>query len=289
MRRPVIYIITVFFTVVVFCSCGRRPRYVISEDKMMEVLFDIRLAQAIYGNNTQFYSDSAKDALIAGVLEKYDITQAQLDTSLIWYADNIEQYRIINDSVSSRLKAKSNLVMTQKSKMDMSSSQKDYLIPPFFYLNQFTSTLRFEVDSFKIKTIASSFLLSFDVQGLSPSQRVDAALYFTYKDTLVRNFYDIDKNKRYVISKPQLPDSLLKSISGYIHVDSKTISNQVVLYNISYSDSTAVKNNATPLSSKSEKPADHPVKTEVLQRNEPLKTDTLKEIDPALMRKRITR
>jgi hypothetical protein len=260
---------------------------------MMDILYDIRLAQAIYGNNSQFYADSRKDALVTGVLEKYDVTQAQLDTSLVWYADNIDQYRIINDSVTSRLRAKSNLLMERKSRMDMKLSQKNYLIPPFYYLNEFTPTLRFDIDSVKIKTInLSSFILSFDVQGLSPLYKADAAVYFTYKDTLVKNSYDIDTNTGYTIAKPQLPDSLLKSISGYIHLDKEIgMPTQVMLYNISYSDSTAIQNNPAIPADKLKHPADQPARVEMMhnRENELIKPDTLKKIDPALLRKRITK
>lgn len=103
MQRFIIYIIilTAFFT-----SCGRRPRYVIPEDKMVDVLYDIHIAQAIYRDNHLYSDDSKKDALIEGVLRKYKITQADLDSSLFWYSDNIQYYRIVNDSVISRLKKK---------------------------------------------------------------------------------------------------------------------------------------------------------------------------------------
>lgn len=293
MRRPVIYITIVLSAIIAFCSCGKRPRYVIPENEMMDILYDIRLVQAIYNNNSQFYTDSLKDALVSGVLEKYDVTQAQLDTSLVWYADNIDQYRIINDSVTSRLRAKSNLLMEQKSKIDMKLSQRNYLIPPFFYLSEFTPTLRFDIDSVKIKTInLSSFVLSFDVQGLKPLQKADATVYFTYKDTLVRNSYDINKNMGYTIAKPQLPDSLLKSISGYIHVDKKIgASGQVMLYNISYSDSTTVKNNPAHPLKKMDHPTDQPAKVEMVhnRENEPIMVDTLKKIDRASMNGRATR
>lgn len=293
MRRTVIYILVVFSVVVAFCSCGKRPGYVISERKMMEILYDIRLAQAVYSSNTQFYSDSLKDALVAGVLEKHDITQAELDTSLVWYADNMDQYRTINDSVASRLRTKSNLLAEQKSKMDMKLSGKNYLIPPFYYLNEFTPTLRFEIDSFKIKTIdLPSFALSFGVQGLSPIQKASVTVYFTYKDTLVRSSYDIDKNTNYTIEKPQLADSLLKSISGYIHIDKKTgMSSQVMLYNISYSDSTSVKKGQVPRLGKPGHPADRPIKSKMIEHkgDELLKADTLKSTERPSMKERPTR
>ena len=292
MRHPIIYIITVLSTIVAFYSCGKRPGNVIPESKMMDILYDIRLAQAIYSNNSQFYADSLKDALVAGVLDKYDVTQAQLDTSLVWYADNIDQYRIINDSVTSRLRAKSNLLAEQKSKMDMRLSQQNYLIPPFYYLNEFTPTLRFEIDSLKIKTInLSSFVLSFDVQGLSPLQKADATVYFTYKDTLITSYNDIDKNTTYTIVKPQLADSLLKSISGYIHIDKRIgMSAQVMLYNISYSDSTSVNKGLTHSPGNPDHSADQPIKLEKidLKEDEPLKADTLKRIERPSMKERIT-
>jgi hypothetical protein len=133
--------------------------------------------------------------------------------------------------------------MENKNKMT-SKNQPDYLIPPFYYLNESTPTMAFEIDSFKIKTIkVSSFRLTFDVQGLSPLQEAKAAVYFNYKDTLVQNSIDIDKNSSYTFTKPQLPDSLLKNISGYVHIGNKPgISSDVLLYNINYSDSIAVKN-----------------------------------------------
>lgn len=266
MKYTVIYIL-VFITV--FCSCGRRPRHVIPEDKMMNILYDIRLVQAIYSSDPNFYADKKKDAMVEGVLDKYGITQAELDSSLVWYADNIESYRQINDSVSSRLRARSNFIAEQKNKMESKSYKTDYIIPPFYYLNEFTPTLAFSIDSFKLKTMhISSFHLTFDVQGLNPLQKADAAIYFTYKDTLVYNTLDIDKNLGYTFVKPQLPDSLLKGISGYVRINNKPgIPSNVLLYNISYSDSVAV-NNPQFLPSESTPVKAGPVRTD---RTQPMK------------------
>lgn len=225
-----------------FYSCSRRPSYVMPEKKMMEVLFDIRLTQSIYMNDPQFKLDEKKDALVAGVLEKHKITQAELDSSLLWYSDNIQAYAEINDSVASRLRAKNEMLMSARMSENTKGRQRlDLFIPTSYSLDKYTPTLAFNIDSFKIKATKniSAFNFKFNVQGLSEKQRAEAAIYFTYKDTLVRKSIPIEANRHYVLSKPQLPDSLLKSISGYIHIKGNVEEPNVLLYNMSYIDSLA--------------------------------------------------
>jgi hypothetical protein len=211
---------------------------------MMDVLYDIRLIQAIYVTDGQFSSDEMKDALVAGVLEKHKITQAELDSSLLWYSDNIQSYSAINDSVASRLKAKSEALTSYRMALNSKGRHKlDLIIPTYYHLDEYTPTLSFTIDSSRIKNIKdiNAFHLKFDVQGLSHSQKAEAAVYFTYKDTSICKVTAIDKNQHYALSKPQLPDSLLKGITGYIHIKNPVgIPSNILLYNISYIDSLGV-------------------------------------------------
>ncbi len=251
MLRPIIYIIIT--TVALLSSCSRRPGYVIPEKKMMEVLYDIRLTQSIYLNDPQFKSDEKKDALVAGVLEKHKITQVELDSSLLWYSDNIQAYSEINDSVAARLRARNEALMSSRIVQNTKGRQRfDLVIPTYYYLDKYTPTLSFNIDSSKIKGMKniSAFNFKFDVQGLNDLQKAEAAVFFTYKDTLIRKVIPIDRNEQYSLSKPQLPDSLLNNISGYIHIRNNTgISSGVILYNMSYIDSVsvspAIQSNAT--------------------------------------------
>lgn len=245
MKQLFIYIILSF--IIMLTACGRKPGYVMSEKKIVDVLYDIQLAQAVYrNNNSQFATDEQKDALVAGVLAKHKISQADLDTSLVWYADNIKYYVVINDSVASRLRAKSNFYNEIKAAADAKTRRANMILPPFFYINDKTPTLGFEVDSFKIKTIdLPNFHLQFDVQGVNPSDKMEAAVFFTYKDTIVKNIIPIKENTHYSFPKPELPDSLLKAIYGYVHMDSRArrLPVNTTLYNISYIDSVSVSAN----------------------------------------------
>lgn len=238
-QRSIIYIIILI--VVSMASCSRRPAYVISEKKMVDVLYDIQLAQAVFRSNNEFASDNRKDALVEGILKKHNITQAELDSSLVWYSDNIQVYLAINDSVASRLRAGSDRMIALKNEQYTKVRDwSNYIIPPFYYLTESTPTMVFSIDSFKVKTInLAHFNIMFDIQGVSHVQDVEAGIYYTYKDTLVKNIYSIRENKHYVLAKPQLADSLLKEISGYIHVNNKIkgLTSEILMYNISYTDS----------------------------------------------------
>jgi len=249
------------------------------EKKMVDVLVDIQLVQAIYIRNSQFSSDDKKDALVEGVLKKHKITQAELDSSLMWYADNIAYYETINDSVSSKLKARNSLYANNATILGQSKAQ--HLIPPYFNLNQSTPTLSFDIDSIKIKTFdVPKFKLRFNVQGVSNLQEIEAGVFFRYKDTIVKHILPIDKNQLYIFNKPNLGDSLLKSISGYVHLKDKKLAplSNVMLYNISYMDSLSLVTNdslniETPLlpidAQQSERQIDKAEKETVVQEAEP--------------------
>lgn len=280
MRQPVIYII-IGIILFLLGSCSRRPSYVIPQKKMTDVLYDIRLTQSIYNNDPQFKSDEMKDALVAGVLRKHDITQAELDSSLLWYSDNIQYYSAINDTVAARLKAKNELLIQSRMASTSRGNQRNLIIPTFFYLSSYTPTLSFDIDTLKFKSTKniSSFHLNFDVQGLSTTQKAEAAVYFNYTDTLIKEKVAIESNTHYAINKPSLPDSLLKSISGYIHLEnSRNNLSDVLIHNISYIDTLNI--NKRTDSPGSDKPATITKSSTSTQKPENSKTDEPKSEQP---------
>lgn len=241
--RPATAIYLILVCSVVLYSCSRRPGYVLPESKMTDVLYDIQLAQAVTNSyiDPQYNNVESKDALLKSVLEKYKISQADFDTSLVWYSDNMDIYMKINDTIASRMRAKAEILRTVISKQnEKENALRNRLLPKNFYLTGEEPTLSFNVDSFKIKSMdMKHFKLAFDVQGLSSVDKVSAGLYFTYRDTSIQKIVNVDENLHYVIDKPQMPDSLLKGVSGYIHLRHGSLPGRVLLYNIQYQDSTS--------------------------------------------------
>lgn len=244
MQRIVIYITVILLFACVACS--RRPSHVIAEKKMTDVLYDIQLAQAIFRANPEFSSDDKKDAVIEGILNKHKITQAELDSSLVWYADNIKIYVAINDVVGKRLKADyDTLEVRRLTRMKNVRDWSDYVIPPFFYLTDYSPAISFEIDSVKMRTMdMDNFNITFGVHGLKKNDAIEASLYFIYKDTTVNKVYWIEENARFALMKPELPDSLLKEFSGYIRMEDYLTgsSPKVLFYDVSYSDSLSNDN-----------------------------------------------
>lgn len=259
MRRA-FFILSVLLILLTVSSCSNRPGYVLSQGKMIDVLYDIQLAQAIYNDyNAKIDTREKKEALINDILIKHSITQTELDSSILWYSDNIKLYMEINDSVSSKLK-KTREVHTDMIKRRKGRDSYDVL-PPLFYLDNAIPILSFRIDSAKLKSIKTDhFLWSFDAMGVMEKDTLTAAAVYTYADTVVNNIIQITKSDRYTFLKPQLPDSLLKNISGYIRLKKNSPSN-VFLYNINYLDSTVI---STPDSAKFTEPVavvEQPLKT----------------------------
>ena len=89
---------------IIFIGCDDTPEYVISHDKMVDLLVDIHIGESVVDvNRREYRNDSLKKMLKQSVLLKHGVTQQQLDTSLVWYGHHLEEYLEIYDDVISRL------------------------------------------------------------------------------------------------------------------------------------------------------------------------------------------
>ena len=171
---------------------------------MEKVLYDIYLADAMIKTNySVFSSDSArKQDLLNSVLKKHKITEAVLDTSLVWYSGNLDKYNKININLT-KLFAETAESMRQKegmtAQLDFVSESKGFVLP--VEKNNFLlsiSDLPNNVYTFKTDTILNRFggayKLQFNILGVSSSfqpvvtlcvQCVDTA--FVKRDTISRN------------------------------------------------------------------------------------------------------
>ena len=206
----------------VLASCSNRPSYVLSDKKMIAVFQDLYLVDAIIKNRRDDYrSDSQKDALINGVLAKHGITQAELDSSLVWFADNIDVYTQIQDTVSARLQKRSDYLNSlNNNSYTYKISGFETELPDHYILDVNTPTFRFRIDSTRLVSFEKEkFRLAFDIQGVdSTLHRIESSIYYRYKDTIIVDKRKIQEDDYYVFIKPQLADSLLQEISGYVHM-----------------------------------------------------------------------
>jgi hypothetical protein len=90
---------------VVMVACKvERPRYVLSDGVMEKVLYDYHIAKAM-GENLDYNEQYKRTLYLNAVFKKHNITQAQFDTTMAWYARHPEVVNEVYDIVRVRLMA----------------------------------------------------------------------------------------------------------------------------------------------------------------------------------------
>lgn len=94
----------------VFAGC--RPKGILSSKQMRDVLYDLHRADAILKHSDLDYGhDEELAKYYEVVLEKHKITQAQFDSSLVWYTDHPARFDKIYPKIVQRCKEEYNEVM----------------------------------------------------------------------------------------------------------------------------------------------------------------------------------
>lgn len=84
----------------VLCTSSCRPRGVLSSRQMREVLYDLHYTEAVLQVSGYNYGhDEAVSRYYYETLRRHDITQAQFDSSLVWYTDHPERFNKIYPKV----------------------------------------------------------------------------------------------------------------------------------------------------------------------------------------------
>lgn len=90
---------------IVMVACKvERPGYVLSDGVMEKVLYDYHIAKAM-GENLDYNEQYKRTLYLNAVFKKHNITQAQFDTTMAWYARHPEVVNEVYDIVRERLMA----------------------------------------------------------------------------------------------------------------------------------------------------------------------------------------
>lgn len=88
-------------------SCNRRPKGVLSEKKMVELITEMELTQAYLESQPQLsYQQEERENLIDGILLTHNVTREDLDTTWGWYGKNLDDYSKLLTLVDKRISEK---------------------------------------------------------------------------------------------------------------------------------------------------------------------------------------
>lgn len=106
MSRSPQYLLLMAITICLLGMASCRPRGVLSPHEMRDVMYDLHRADgAIQVAGYNYSHDEELAACYKSVLDKHGITQAQFDSSLVWYTDNPQRFNKIYPKVVARLEA----------------------------------------------------------------------------------------------------------------------------------------------------------------------------------------
>lgn len=219
----VLFILCITFWV----ACSRTPNGVIKEKKMRNVLVDIHLAEALINMNPQDYNSlEDKKAVYQAVFDKYDIKEAEYDSSLVWYGKNLDLYmRIYNLALSDVKKRIENMgdVKPEAAPASNQDSVDIWMYPRYYEFSPFalSNTIIFNFKPAREYASGSAFILGFQICGLPPKSNLPLNLHLRadQSDTtlIVRNTIKEDGYHEVLIKT--LPTKKVKRIYGYIRLD----------------------------------------------------------------------
>ena len=103
-RSRIVKVLGVFAAMVLLASCGHKDH--LSAKQMENILFDLHRAEGIiWERGIERGHDEEVRAYYQVVMDKYGVTQAQFDSSLVWYTDHPERFNKIYPRVIKRLEA----------------------------------------------------------------------------------------------------------------------------------------------------------------------------------------
>lgn len=108
MKHILAGISSVVLLTVVTTGCSSTPDGVIPHDRMVDLLTDIHIGESVIEVNRRDYSnDSLRKVLKQSIFMKHGVTEAQFDSSLVWYGHHLDEYLEVYDDVIARLDAES--------------------------------------------------------------------------------------------------------------------------------------------------------------------------------------
>lgn len=108
MRRS--YVIFILL-LALLTACNQRPDYVLSDKAMEDLLIDIHKTEAVMAVNPNKYRNSdSKRAMRQAVFMRHNTSQAEFDSSLVWYGAHLDDYMDIYERVIIRLESENEMI-----------------------------------------------------------------------------------------------------------------------------------------------------------------------------------
>ena len=221
-------ILWAFAAAVSFWGCGNKiPADIIQPVEMENLLYDYHIANTL-GANLPYSEGYKKNAYFAYVFEKHHVTEAEFDSSMVWYSRHSGELSAIYDNLKKRFETDSERMKQLASRhngeisVSMSGDTVDIWQDRSFYWltsSPYTNKVQFELKadtSFKAKDMLA---FEADMSFLPPQEgKAVMGIKVTFENDSVQGMtrmVDASGRQRLLLS----PDSAFeyKNISGFVY------------------------------------------------------------------------
>lgn len=94
-----------FLFVLMSTGCNDRPKGILSENEMVQVMADIQIAEAYErsGNANGYLQGQNRELLGRGVLMEHGISVEEMDSTIAWYGKNMDEYSKLYKKIDAEL------------------------------------------------------------------------------------------------------------------------------------------------------------------------------------------
>jgi hypothetical protein len=212
---------------ILLAACNSRPKGVLSQHDMINVLTDLhKLDGSMNAKGLPYNQFDLKNEYYISVLQKYGITQAEFDSSLVWYSKNPKNFDKIYDKVLEQLTDLQNDINKGKYHPVDSTELAKIKIPIWNKQTKFSLTkdsarthLNFEIPDQNFM-LGDVYILKF-LQRIAPEDSSTNPLIrfqINYANGRVRGVIKKTNNdgitRRFTLRISSIHPSKIKSISG---------------------------------------------------------------------------
>ncbi len=204
---------------------------------MADVLYDMNLGEVEIEENYDIFNNNneKKQEILNAILKKHKITQAQFDTSLVWYNAHLEVYFKICDRVNKQYTTnieelqkvldEENRLLAERSRVNIFKGERSFFLQT---ASKLQNTISFKVDSITWNR-GDNLEIAFDILGLDKGMKPELLCYIFCEDTIITEREKIQANGSFLKSMTPGMDKV-KYFTASIHI-SDSIPNANILIN----------------------------------------------------------
>lgn len=239
-RNPKLKVSSYILSILALCfliACSNRPSYVLSEKQLEDVLYDVYIAEAIIKQNqTVFHRDTLlKQELLKSVLDKHHINPQKFDTTMIWYANNLDKFVKINDKLEHRYtldieKMRVKSEAEKKEEKQVFDSTYLYAYNSFILQKETKETIfSFMVSDYDLLNTNKRYHIDFLAIGIKAPDYPILTFSIACQDTILVYKDTIKTNSWYSNSYAANSERKVNSVYGTIHLPANN-TNAVLLH-----------------------------------------------------------